>query len=101
MSTLAATQLQNGVVVVGPKSGSNLATASVTFPQPFATPPVVTANTLQGTDYAGKTITDTFAVSITSVSTTGFKANIFRVDNIPNGQGWGQNLQLGWTAYSG
>jgi len=40
-------------------------------------------------------IGDTFAVSITGVSTTKFTANIVRVDASP---GWGQNLRLGYAA---
>lgn len=110
MSTMAAdvTMLQSGTVSVGSNPGNNLAKVSVTFQPAFPATPVVTANTIQGPDYHGKPITDTFAVSITSVSTTGFTANVYRVDNIlgnvtnPSaGGGWWQQLQLGWMAYSG
>ena len=86
-----------GKTLVGP-SNNNLKKATVTFTQPFATPPVVVANTLQ-TDpaYPPTTIPDTYAVSITGVTNTQFTANIVRVDNV-NANGWAQKLSLGWMA---
>jgi hypothetical protein len=87
---------QAGVRLVG-NSTTQLAKVTVPFPQPFSTVPVVVANTVQ-TDpaYPPGSIGDTFAVSITGVTTTNFTANIFRVDAGPGG--WGQKLSLGWAA---
>lgn len=83
-----------GVAVVG-SSAIKVKQATVTFTSPFTTVPVVVATTLQDPGFAVGSITDTFAVSITSVSTTKFTANIVRVDA---GPGWGQNLKLGYAA---
>lgn len=87
---------QAGRTVVG-NSSNQLKQVTIAFPQAFPTPPVVVANTVQ-TDpsYPPASIRDTFAVSITGVTTAGFQANIFRVDSGPGG--WGQNLSLGWAA---
>ena len=90
---------QAGTFTVG-SSNTDLHTVSVTFSQPFAAAPVVIANTLQDPNYPVGPLTDTFAVSITKTSATGFSANIYRVDAHPAqpGTGWGQNLQLGYLA---
>jgi H-type lectin domain len=87
---------QAATVSVG-NSTTTLKKITVTFPQPFATVPVVVANTQQ-TDpsYPPGSIPDTFAVSITGVSKTGFTANIYRVDTTT--PGWGQKLSLGYAA---
>ena len=86
---------QAATVSVG-NSPTVLKKITVTFPQPFAAVPVVVANTLQ-TDpaYPAGSIPDTYAVSITGVSKTGFTANIHRVDAA---HGWGQKLSLGYAA---
>ena len=78
-------------------SATNLKKLTVTFPEPFTAVPVVVANTLQ-TDpaYPAGSIPDTFAVTITGTSKTGFTANIIRVD--APGSGWGQKLSLGYAA---
>jgi hypothetical protein len=87
---------QAGRTVVG-NSSTQVKQVAITFPQPFPTIPVVVANTVQtDPNYPPGSIKDTFAVSITGVTTTAFKANIYRVDAGPNG--WGQNLSLGWAA---
>jgi hypothetical protein len=83
-----------GVAVVG-SSSTKVKQATVTFSSPFTTVPVVVATTLQDTAYPAGSITDTFAVSITGVTTTKFTANVVRVDA---GPGWGQNLRLGYSA---
>lgn len=87
---------QAATVSVGP-SATNLKKITVTFPQPFAAVPVVVANTLQ-TDpaYPPGSISDTYAVSITGATRTGFTANVYRVDN--PGPGWAQRLSLGYAA---
>jgi hypothetical protein len=69
----------------------------IDFQAEFGEPPVVVANALQGLEYAGARISDSFAVTIVSVSTDHFVARIHRVD-VPAGGGWGQQLQLGWMA---
>jgi hypothetical protein len=86
---------QAATVSVG-NSTTTLKKITVTFPQPFATVPVVVANTLQ-TDptYPPGSIPDTYAVSITGVSLAQFTANIYRVDAA---HGWGQKLSLGYHA---
>lgn len=86
-----------GRTLVG-SSNANLKKVVIPFTEPFPTPPVVVANTLQ-TDpiYPPASIPDTFAVSITGVTNTQFQANIVRVDNV-NANGWGQKLSLGWMA---
>lgn len=86
-----------GLFDVGPQQvATSRYVANVPFGSTFPSPPVVVATTLQGTNFPPP-ISDTFAVSIQSVSTTGFSASIYRVD-VPNGGGWAQNLQLGWMA---
>src|SRR5262245_43668271 len=68
---------------------------TVQFPAPFSTPPVVLATPLQGTNYPPN-IADTFAITVTVVTTTSFTVNVNRVDML-NG-GWDQNLRLQYTA---
>jgi hypothetical protein len=93
-----AIESATGIATVG-SSGSAEMTITVDFPANFATNPIVVATTLQDPSYSAGSIDDTFAVSITSVSTSGFTANIYRVDNIgAGGGGWGQNLMLNWIA---
>jgi hypothetical protein len=85
---------QVGHVTVG-SSTTQLKTVSVSFSPALTDIPVVLANTVQDPTYPGP-INDTFAVSITSVSTSGFSANVYRVDFGPGG--WDQILSLGWVA---
>ena len=88
--------VQAGTANVG-SSSTNVMQATVIFAEPFASIPVVAANALQNDPgFPSGGINDTFAVSITSVSTTQFTANICRVD-VP-GNGWGQDLFLGYNA---
>lgn len=86
---------QSGNAPVG-KSATSLMTVSVKFAQAFASAPVVVASTLQDPNYM-KGINDTFAVSVVSVTTSGFTAHIMRVDTT-DPKGWDQNLQLGYIA---
>jgi len=82
------------VVKVGPSS-TKVKAATITFSSPFTATPVVVATTCQDPAYPTGSIGDTFAVSVTGVSTTKFSVNIVRVDA---GPGWGQNLFLGYQA---
>lgn len=96
MSTTGLINYDSGVATVGPNSGKSPVSVTAKFNVVFDSQPVVVATALQGKDYTGS-IPDTFAVTITSISGTQFTANVFRVDG-GGGQGWGQNLQLGWFA---
>ena len=103
MTKPATFHFQSGRYTVGQnnQNNNNLVTVSITFPSPFKATPVVTANTINDPNWGS--IADTFAVTVFAVTAAGFSANIYRVDNILNvvkgdGQGWDQNLQLGWIA---
>ena len=87
--------MQVGVATIGSNGSLLKKGAPVTFNSPFSSVPVVVATPLQGTNYPDPTISDTFAVTVTKVTTTGFTVNVYRVDG---GTGWGQNLRLGWFA---
>jgi hypothetical protein len=89
MPVLTGYATQSGRATVGPQMNSSLPTVTVSFPQAFSTPPRIIL-TPRGGDYP-----DTFAASIRSVSTTGFVANVWRVD----GGGYTQNLELDWLAW--
>ena len=86
-----------GRALIGPSS-TNLKKVTIAFTKPFSGIPVIAANTLQ-TDpaYPPASIPDTYAVSVTGVTSAQFTANIVRVD-APGHNGWGQKLSLGWTA---
>ena len=66
---------------------------TVNFAVPFATVPIVLATPLQNDPW---NIADTFAITVTSVTTKGFTVNVNRVDAL--NQGWGQDLQLQYAA---
>lgn len=87
--------IEAATVGVG-SSNNRLKQFTVRFPVPFPVIPVVVANALQSEGFQAGSISDTFAVTITSVSLNGFTANIFRVDSTVSG--WGQNLFLGYIA---
>ncbi len=68
---------------------------TVKFAAPFDKVPIVLATPLQGTNYPQTNIADTFAITITSVTTRDFTVNVNRVDIIGQAtQGWDQNLRL-------
>ncbi|RXV73831.1 H-type lectin domain protein [Burkholderia stabilis] len=74
--------------------------AQITFPGTFSTAPIVVVTALQdpndSTNYP-----DTFSVTVTQVTTTGFNVNITREDKVfPNysGSDWGQNLYVSYIA---
>lgn len=70
---------------------------SVTFPEPFETPPEVVVRAVQNDPkYPPGSILDTFALTITGISKTGFTVNICRVDS--GAKSWGQQLALEYTA---
>jgi hypothetical protein len=81
---------QSGRATVGSQSGTALKGIGVTFPQAFAGTPHVLL-TAHGGNYP-----DTFVVTTTSITPSGFTANVMRTDY--NG-GWGQSLQLDWMAF--
>ncbi|MCP4663298.1 MAG: hypothetical protein GY856_48515 [bacterium] len=100
-STAAAVEepgLRHGVAtVVGSSSSGGYKSITVTFPEAFATSPVVVATALQDPDYSNPNIPDTFAVSVKSLSATQVVLHIQRLD----GTSWAQNLKLGWIAVGG
>jgi len=83
-----------GLVSVG-SSTAKVKKHTIFFSSPFNAIPIVVATTCQDPGISGGLIDDTFAVSVTSVSTTRFFVNIVRVDD---GPGWGQNLFLAYSA---
>ncbi|RTQ51381.1 hypothetical protein EJV47_06135 [Hymenobacter gummosus] len=91
LATTAA--MQTGAASIG-TSGSDYKTLAVTFPAAYASAPATVLVTVR--NEAGTTYTDTFAVTLRSVSATGFVVNIRREDG--GGQGWGQNPTLSWLA---
>ncbi|MEA2875463.1 MAG: hypothetical protein QOF14_659 [Hyphomicrobiales bacterium] len=98
-------QIISAIATLGPSSAGTLVTQAgtqgtykfnVNFAPAFPTVPVVVATPLQGTNFPAGTIADTFAITVVSVTATGFTVNVNRVDAL-NG-GWAQNLRLGYTA---
>ena len=76
-------------------------TVEVKFPASFSKPPVVVVSTLSDPQWVDPHISDTFATTVTKVTTTGFTVNIARVDTVnPNyaAYGWDQKLQLSYIA---
>lgn len=85
-------RIQSGISTLG-QGISGVNTFTITFPSAFSVTPKVNVTPRAGGDYS-----DTFAVTVRNVSTTQFSVNVFRVDP-PAGQGWGQFLQLDWSAW--
>ena len=97
---------QNGSVKIGPNgsknknvfsatqaigsNGSQKKTITVTHGKTFTGTQVITATVA---NEPGQTWTDVFCVSITEITSTSFKAAIYRVD----GTSWGQNPVLHYT----
>jgi hypothetical protein len=79
----------SGTLLVGGNGGANKENIALTFPAPFAHPPVVLLTA------RGKNYQDTFVASTREVTTTGCKVNIVRVDC---GGLWAQKLELDWIA---
>lgn len=74
--------------------------AQITFPGTFSTAPIVIVTALQDPNDASN-YPDTFSVTVTKVTTTGFNVNITREDAVfPNysGSDWGQNLYVSYIA---
>ncbi len=85
---------KTGVATIGANE-SLFKKATVQFSPPaFGTPPVVVATAHQDPK-CPIPINDTFAVTVTKVTTTAFDVNIQRVDG---GTCWGQNLELFYYA---
>lgn len=81
--------LQCGSSVIGSSPG-NLKLQGISFATPFTQAPRVLI-TARGADS-----TDSFVVTVTSVSTSGFTANVACV----NGQSWTQELRIDWIAFT-
>lgn len=99
---------QWGVRDVGSQESNAYSKACVvTFPRPFASKPVVVASAVWEPGVQGSPLGDSFAVTITKVTPTGFEAIVYRVDylltwtleNPKPPMGWSQKLQLDWIAY--
>ncbi|WP_162631646.1 H-type lectin domain-containing protein [Burkholderia sp. JP2-270] len=74
--------------------------AQIKFPGTFSTAPIVIVTALQDPNDASN-YPDTFSVTVTKVTTTGFNVNITREDRVfPNysGSDWGQNLYVSYIA---
>jgi H-type lectin domain len=79
-----------------PEAGTNgTYRFTVKFAVPFPTVPIVVATPLQGTNFP-QTIADTFAITVTAVTTQEFTVSVNRVDDLHGG--WGQDLRLQYTA---
>ncbi len=90
--------LRHGVANVGSSSSTvGYKSITVTFPEAFATSPVVVATVLQDPEFSNPDIPDTFAVSVKSLSATQVVFHIQRLD----GAAWSQSLKLGWVAVGG
>jgi hypothetical protein len=72
--------------------GAGTNTMRITFPSPFTSPPRIQV-TPKGENFP---FPDVFAVTTRNVTTTAFEVSVFRVDGL--GGGWGQNLQIDWSA---
>ncbi|WP_175955344.1 H-type lectin domain-containing protein [Burkholderia sp. BCC0405] len=72
----------------------------ITFPGTFSTAPIVIVTALQDPSVASP-YPDTFSVTVTQVTTTGFNVNITREDKVfpeYSGSDWGQNLHISYIA---
>jgi hypothetical protein len=65
---------------------------TIKFPSAFISPPLVVA-TAQQID--SRSLPDTFAVTVTSVTTGSFDVNVLRVDD---SNGWDQDIHLAYIA---
>ena len=89
LSEFRAADAAHGLAILGANS-SGIKRVAVSFSKTFASIPALIL-TPRGEPYG-----DTFSVTATNVTTTGFTANIKRAE-VPN-NGWGQNLMLDWLA---
>lgn len=88
---------QAGIATIGSNQGQELQDFPINFPDVYSTTDnlIVLVTPLQGA-WPQPNIPDCFAVTVTSITDSGFAVNIFRVDStLP----WGQNLQLAWMAF--
>ncbi|MBN3774555.1 MULTISPECIES: H-type lectin domain-containing protein [Burkholderia] len=72
----------------------------IAFPGTFSTAPIVVVTALQDPN-DGASYPDTFSVTVTKVTTTGFNVNITRQDAVfpeYSGSDWGQNLYIAYIA---
>jgi len=83
--------LKTGITAIGPhNTAESMKVVTVTFATPFARVPKVICTA------HGWHAPDCFAVTVRSVSTTGFTLNVYRVDEYRT---WGQPLQLDYVAW--
>ncbi len=90
--TLNQPNLKTGIAPIGPHTlpDQPMKVVTVTFATPFARVPKVICTA------HGWHAPDCFAVTVRSVSTTGFTLNVYRVDDYRT---WGQPLQLDYLAW--
>lgn len=81
--------LQSGSTAFG-ASSTSLMQRTINFSQAFAKAPRVIATV------RGENVADTFAVTVSSVSTTSCNINIVRLDSAA---GWSQNVRVDWIAF--
>jgi len=89
--------LQTGIAEVGTTTASLVKKFSVTFATPFSNKPVVVVTPSHDRS-SPSGAPDTFAITIFSVTKTGFTANVVRIDG--SGTHWGQALFANWIAVS-
>ena len=90
---------QAGVATIGPSnSGQEIMDLFLDFPEDYPSTEnlIVLVTPLQDPFNQPSNISDCFAVTVTSITTTGFGVNVFRVDSTV---AWGQNLLLMWMAF--
>lgn len=89
LSEFRATEVTSGTAAIGP-GGFGVKRVPVSFNKTFSRAPtlVLTAR--------GEPFGDTFVVTATNITTTGFTANVKRTDSMIFS--WGQDLQLDWLA---
>jgi hypothetical protein len=85
---------QSGTYSVGNNFSRRPGTISVSFKQPFTTPPIIHLTPLNDADND-----DTFAVTLSQTTKTGFTAFIRRVSTNQEIQTWGQDLKVNWAAF--
>lgn len=84
------TGIQAGTASVERSPTTRRKTISVSFPRSFTSVPKVVLTVRGGTS------NDFFAVKTTQLSSTGFNANVMRMDTTG---GWNQSLQIDWFAW--
>ncbi|KAF0972493.1 hypothetical protein FDP41_009396 [Naegleria fowleri] len=105
-STSTAVITQSGVASIGDnKNGKSCAYVNVIFPRPFAKQPIVHGQVLidqltitSSSQAVVKEVSNTYAVTILSTTTTGFCCVVRRVSKKMNLKPWVSNIKLQWFA---